>query len=210
MPVVRRAFWGALPLLLIAIAGALTASALGRGVLPNPANDPRLIDRPMDEARYDFAKGCRSSVPSGMKALESWLTENVRGSAWGITRCEKLSEENWSVHSESRAIDWHLDAGIARDRRAAERFIDALLATDRNGEPNALARRMGIQGLIFNCRAWWGHGEEMGRYSYCFKRNGDRRDDLNRTLAHKDHIHIELNWPGARERTSFWRSPVAR
>ena len=52
--------------------------------------------------------------------------------------------------------------------------------------------------------------EELGRYSYCFKRNGHRRNDLDRTQAHRDHVHIELNWPGAREQTSFWRSPVSR
>jgi len=24
-------------------------------------------------------------------------------------------------------------------------------------------------------------------------------------MAHKDHLHIGLNWRGARERSSFWR-----
>ena len=68
---------------------------------------------------------------------------------------------------------------------------------------------MGIQGLIFDCHAWWAGMEEMGAYSYCYKRNGDLRHDLDRTQAHRDHIHIELNWDGAKKKTSFWRSPVA-
>jgi hypothetical protein len=25
-----------------------------------------------------------------------------------------------------------------------------------------------------------------------------------------NHIHIELDWAGAKRRTSFWRSPLAR
>jgi hypothetical protein len=29
------------------------------------------------------------------------------------------------------------------------------------------------------------------------------------TTAHRDHVHIELNWAGARKRTSFWGSPAA-
>jgi hypothetical protein len=28
---------------------------------------------------------------------------------------------------------------------------------------------------------------------------------VNRTEAHMDHIHIGLNWAGARKRTSFWK-----
>jgi hypothetical protein len=29
-----------------------------------------------------------------------------------------------------------------------------------------------------------------------------------RPLAHKDHVHLELNWPAARRERSFWRSPL--
>ena len=30
------------------------------------------------------------------------------------------------------------------------------------------------------------------------------RRHVNRTEAHMDHIHIGLNWRGARKRTAFW------
>jgi len=33
-------------------------------------------------------------------------------------------------------------------------------------------------------------------------------ESLNPPQAHVDHMHLELNWPGARKRTSFWRSPL--
>ena len=46
---------------------------------------------------------------------------------------------------EGRAIDWHLDAHDAADRRAAERLARMLLAPDSRGNPQALARRMGGQ-----------------------------------------------------------------
>ena len=70
-------------------------------------------------------------------------------------RCEKLSRRNYSLHSEGRALDWHLDARNAADRRAGRRLIKLLLAPDRAGNPHALARRMGIQEIIWDCRAWW-------------------------------------------------------
>jgi hypothetical protein len=84
-----------------------------------------------------------------------------------------------------------------------------LLARDREGEPTALARRMGVQGLIFNCRNWWAGSESMDRYDYCFTPAGKRRRHLDPTQAHRNHIHIELNWAGAKRRTSFWRSPLS-
>ena len=90
------------------------------------------------------------------------------------------------------------------------RLIRTLLATDRKGNPRALARRMGVQGLIFDCRAWWAGMERMDEYSYCYRGNGELRDDLERTAAHREHVHIELSWKGAREQTSFWRSSLAR
>jgi hypothetical protein len=184
--------------------------ALAGGLKPNPANSRHLINKPIEDEQYDPATKCRHNTPPGMKALQNWLEHNVRGESWGVYRCEKLKDsDNYSLHSESRAIDWHLEAGHGKDDKAAHRLIDTLLATDRDGNVRALARRMGIQGLIFDCHAWWAGMEEMGEYSYCYKRNGDLRHNLDRTQAHRNHIHIELNWDGAKKKTSFWRSPLA-
>ena len=119
-------------------------------------------------------------------------------------RCEKLTPNDFSVHAEGRALDWHLDARKPAQRRSAMRLIDALLATDSYGQPHALARRMGIQGIIYDCQSWWSGMDEMGEYSYC-----DGGGHLDPTQAHRDHIHLELSWPGARKETSFWRSPLA-
>lgn len=190
----------------LAVAFAAAASAALR---PNPADDRRLVGEPIERFRYDYAKECRKGSRKGTRALQRWLERNVRGDAWGINRCERLGS-GYSIHAEGRALDWRLDAGVRRERRAARRLIDTLLATDSKGRRHALARRMGVQGLIFNCRQWFG-GSGLGRYSYCFKANGKRKKarNLNRTAAHMDHVHIELNWRGARKRTSFWRSPLA-
>ncbi len=187
---------------------ALGAPALA-GLRDNPANDFRLIDRPIEAFRYDRAKRCLDGPPRGMRGLETWLEENVRGVSWGVTRCERLSGSNFSLHSEGRAIDWHLDARQRRDRLAAMRLIRTLIEADDHGERAALARRMGVQGVIFNCKTWWSGQSGLGRYSYCYRPNGKRRHGLDPTQAHIDHIHIELNWPGARKRTSFWRSRLA-
>jgi hypothetical protein len=190
-----------------AVAGAVAASAAA-GLRPNPADDPRLLNEPMDAFHYDYADRCRSKVPPGTRALQHWLEDNVRGETWGIIRCEPLGN-GLSVHSEGRAIDWALDSRVRRERRAAKRLIRTLLKKDANGNLHALALRMGVQGLIYNCKQWYGNAKRLEPYSYCYKRNGKRRRNLDRTAAHMDHVHIELNWRGARKKTSFWQSPLA-
>ena len=116
-----------------------------------------------------------------MQALQKWLEKNVRGESWGIMRCERLGGSSFSLHAEGRAIDWHLDARRSKDRRAAMRLIRTLLAGDRNGEPAALARRMGVQGLIFNCKSWWSGQDGLGKYSYCYRRE---REEARRHRPH--------------------------
>jgi hypothetical protein len=44
----------------------------------------------------------------------------------------------------------------------------------------------------------------MEPYSACFTERGRPRKGVDRTTAHKDHIHLSLSWAGARKRTSFW------
>ncbi len=188
----------------------VAAATVGASIRPsqNPANDPRLLGKPIEDFRYDYARRCRgtSRVPAGMIAFEHWLERNVRGESWGIHNCHKLPGGHQSLHSENRAIDWHLDKAAPKDRRAAMNLIHTLLATDMRGNNAALARRMGVQGLIFNCHDWFAGMHGLGRYSYCFKPNGHLRRHLDSTQAHRNHIHLELDWPGARAKTTFWRS----
>jgi hypothetical protein len=169
----------------------------------NPAN--RLAHLPIDDYRSDDAARCRRKAMPGALALERWLAQNVRGTTWGILRCSKLSRRRYSLHAEGRAVDWHLDAGSAVDRRAARRLITLLLAADRAGNPHALARRMGIQEIIWNCRSWWSGADRLGQYEPCLNREGRPRRRVSVTIAHRDHVHIGLNLDGARKRTSFWR-----
>jgi hypothetical protein len=191
-------------MLFAAVAGAAQAKAappqLQKG---NPAD--RMVSEPIDDYRYDHATGCRRKPAKGMLALENWLGLHVRGISWGIMRCEKLSGGNYSLHAEGRALDWHLDVNDPTDRRAARKLIRLLLATDRAGNEHALARRMGVQEIIWDCQSWWSGSDEMDDYSVCFTERGKRRKGVSATLAHRDHVHIGLSRAGAAMRTSFWR-----
>jgi hypothetical protein len=199
-------------LLLIALALCAPAPALAVSAIPssfgpvsgNPAD--RLAGLPIEDFRYDHARRCRQQPTPGALALQSWLGAHFAGESWGIMRCEKLGRHDWSLHAEGRALDWHLDARTESGRRAGHRLLKLLLATDRAGDPFALARRMGIQEIIWDCRAWWSGADGFVEYAPCYGKSGRCRRHVDATIAHLDHVHIGLSWPGARRETSFWRS----
>jgi hypothetical protein len=157
----------------------------------------------IDPYQYDYAKKCLKHPQKGTLALQRWLEKNAGGVSWGIMRCEKLGSGK-SLHSEGRAIDWHLDVHDAHDRAEANRLIKLFLAKDKAGNNHALARRMGIQELIWNCKGWFSGDGGMRPYSVCFDSDGRPRK-VDDTSAHRNHIHIGLNWAGARMQTSFWK-----
>ena len=200
-------------MLVLAVILAVPAIALGsfgnvfREVAGNPAD--KLGSLPIDGYRYDRATHCVKRPQRGTVALQDWLARHAGGSSWGIIRCEKWGPHSASLHAEGRALDWHLDVHNPADKREAERIINLLLAPDKFGNEHALARRMGVQEIIWNCHSWWSGGATMQKYSLCYDRKGKRKrvDDTN---AHRNHIHLGLSWPGARMRTTYWQAQAAR
>ena len=166
-----------------------------------------LAARPLEDLRRDNARGCAKGPQPGAVALESWIGRHFSGESWGIFNCRHVEDTSqWSLHAEGRALDWRLDAAIPREKAAADRLIRRLLAPDGKGRPFALARRMGVQELVFNCRIWEADGLGLSRYKRCRHRpHGRKRKPIHRTIEHLDHVHIGLNWDGAKKRTSFWR-----
>ncbi len=190
--------------IVVLLLASVVSEAFAGGFLPvrgNPAD--KLADVPIDDYQYDHAKDCRKSPAKGTQALASWLDVNAGGSFWGIMRCERWGKGRASLHAEGRALDWHLNVHNGADRREADRIIKLLLAPDRTGNPHALARRMGVQEIIWNCRSWFSGGDSLRPYSPCYDNKG-RRKKIDDTTAHRDHIHFGLNWPGAKKRTTFW------
>lgn len=177
----------------------LPAAALARA---NPADE--LTHLPIEASVYDPATHCSSKTRPGVVELQRWLEENVRGVFWGSYRCEKWGKHEASLHAENRAIDWHLDASVAADRRAATELIDLLLAADSLGNEQALARRMGVEELIWDCQYWGAGMPEFQPYRPCYGKRGKLRANVDNTVAHRDHIHIGMTKAGAAAKTSFW------
>lgn len=183
------------------LAASLAALALAGGAVaaetldPNPANDPELISKRLDPVRYDGGGNCVRDEPRGSKALIHWMKANTsRRTAYGTIRCDG------GVHGTGRALDWMLDARDPKQKRLAMRVINTWLADDARGRPHALARRMGIQLIIYNCR-WWQAGDSGWQpYGAC----SGSKAGTDPTQGHIDHIHVELTKPAAALRTSYW------
>jgi hypothetical protein len=188
-------------LLSVLILLALPSAALAARA--NPADE--LVDIPIEASVYDPATHCSSKPRPGVVALQGWLEENVRGVFWGSYRCEKWGKHEASLHAENRAIDWHLDAAVPADRKAAEGLIDLLVAADSAGNEQALARRMGVEELIWDCEYWAAGMPEFQPYRPCYGKRGKPRRHVDTTVAHRDHVHIGMTKAGAKGQTSFWR-----
>ncbi|HEX8066802.1 MAG TPA: hypothetical protein VF520_09775 [Thermoleophilaceae bacterium] len=186
---------------LAALAAAVAPAPAAAVPATNPADALGAIA--VDDYGYDYAKGCRKAPQPGTLALKAWLERNAGGSFWGTMRCEKLGASNYSLHAEGRAIDWHLDVHDSAQKREADRLVRLWLAPDKLGNDHALARRMGIQEIIWNCRSWWSGPGGLHPYSACYDSKGRRRK-VDDTTAHRNHIHVGLNWLGAKKRASFW------
>jgi peptidoglycan hydrolase-like protein with peptidoglycan-binding domain len=90
-----------------------------------------------------------------------------------------------SEHYDGRAIDWQLDAYDPADRRIGDAVVTWL--TDDDGE---MAKRFGIQSIIWNHRAWHSSDETWKGYVG--------------QSPHTDHVHFSFTWDGAMMRTSWW------
>ena len=137
---------------LLSLASAAQAFRLPEELLElkgNPAN--RLAELPADEEIYDPARRCDPKAKPGVVRFTRWLQQHAQGAFWGSYRCEKWGKRSASLHAENRAVDWHLDASRPADKRAARNLIRLLLAPDRVGTPRALARRMGVEEIIWDC-----------------------------------------------------------
>lgn len=176
-------------------------------VANNPAD--RLADRPLERLRGYFEevpRGCKNVKRSGVSRFVSWLKRNTkRGSAGNRYRCENLGGgAGYSFHSDGRALDFSLNANKSGDYAQARRLIALLLARDRTGKGAALARRMGIIEIIWDC-SYWAQSqvdEETGQtafeqYFLCPTRST--------SIAHRNHIHFSFTRAGAAGQTSFWK-----
>jgi hypothetical protein len=188
-----------------AMAAPAQAFRLPANFGPFPGNPADKLASPIDDEVYDPATHCSGPQHrKGMVALQRWLEASRRGVFWGSYRCERWGTHSASLHAEDRAIDWHLDVTNSADKAGARKLIDLLLAPDQAGNQHALARRMGVEELIWDCSYWSAGMDDFQRYGVCYGRSGKPRKHVDPTAGHRDHVHIGMTKRGAAGRTSYW------
>ena len=147
-------------------------------------------------AGYQPQTTCSPRAKPGVVDLSRRLLRSYPGTrSLGIVRA--CAAGGRSEHKEGRAFDWGgLRASRAADRAKVKNFTTWLFAKDRHGNRNAVARRMGIQYVIWNKRIWGAYAASSGWRKY------------TGANPHTDHVHISFTWAGARKKTSFWTGKV--
>ena len=150
-------------------------------VVPEPPVNENLPEEV--DARGAFAQqiSCDPLDRPGVTAFALLISEHYgRPIFTGARPCIDYA----SFHHDGRAMDWPLAAWNAQDRMIADAVIVWL--TDNNGE---MAKRFGIEYLIWNYQIWYADGRGWSFYD---------------GHPHDDHIHFSFTWDGAQMRTSWW------
>ena len=147
--------------------------------LPEGVELPKDVD---EAAVFQRNVICDPVAKPGVIAVANLLGQAYDRPGYTLSRsCIDLRSE----HYDGRAVDWQLNAYDPMERRIGD--AAATWLTDNDGE---VARRLGIQSIIWNNRAW--HASDGTWKNYVGQ------------SQHTDHIHISLTWDGANMRTSWW------
>ena len=196
-----RRFLVAVTALATLFAGLAFATSAAATPAPHvPAGLPRAIE-PL--APYVAQTACSPTTKPGTAKLARLLAATYRGTSYNtVYACG--TDGPVSEHYDGRAIDWMVSIRNSAQHSDALAVISWLLATDSHGNHYAMARRLGVQYLIYDNRIWGSWDGKWEAYNNCAKLTSRAYD----TSCHRDHMHISLSWNGAMGRTTFWTGQV--
>ncbi|MGW5363062.1 hypothetical protein [Actinopolymorpha pittospori] len=154
-------------------------------VYPRTPSFPRTIDA---YATYQGGTTCSPTAKPGVVDVRNLILQTYGRVSWSIARpCSSSVNE----HKEGRALDIGFDARTTRGYNQGNDFLHWLLFPDQYGNPNAMARRLGVMYVIWNHRMWRAYNPRGWRL-------------YTGSNPHVDHVHISFNWNAAMRRTSWW------
>ena len=160
------------------------AFGLATSVPPPPT---KTLPAELDFApKYQEGYRCLSGNLPGPVAFAKLLNSHYGTHVYGINRtCA-------AEHGEGRALDWMVNANTADGLALGNAITRWLSAPDAQGRPGAMARRFGINDLIWNRQMWRAYDPGRGWAPY------------SGVSPHTDHIHTSFTWDGAYQQTSWW------
>jgi peptidoglycan hydrolase-like protein with peptidoglycan-binding domain len=180
----------------LALAGPASAT------VPTPPHALPTAIEPL--ATYVAQSSCDPTVKPGTRELASLLTRTYPGTTWGSAyACG--TDGSVSEHYEGRAIDWMVSYRVSWQRADATSLVNWLLATDKAGNHFAMARRLGVQYIIWDNRIWGSWDGRWEDYNGCSATPSTSYDNA----CHRTHVHLSLSWNGAMGQTTFWSGRVS-
>ena len=175
--------------------GAVSASVLAFPLASAPADGAvfptpkptRALPAALDVAApYQKGTQCLTENQPGAVAFAKLLNATYGTRSYGILRhCA-------AEHGEGRALDWMINASNKDQLALANSLTRWLAAPDSQGRAGAMAKRFGINYIIWNRQQWRAYDPARGWAAYYG------------VSPHTDHIHFSFNWDGAYKRTSWW------
>ena len=145
-------------------------------------------------ASYDPQTTCSPTPKAGVTGFRDILNQAYGSHTGYISR--DCADGGTSEHKEGRALDYMLDINNSADHADANDILTWLLATDKYGNKNAMARRLGIMYVIWDRQIWGSYKADEGWRPY------------TGTNPHTDHIHFSFSWAGAKRQTTWWTSAI--
>jgi hypothetical protein len=204
---------------LVAVAAVMTGMTppaigvvpAGAPVATVPATPSRLPAAIEQFAEYEGQTLCTPATKSGVQKLVNLIRATYGQEDIGVGR--SCSDGGQSEHKEGRAIDWMIDTSSATAKADAQSFLTWLLATDKAGNTNAMARRLGIMYIGWNNKMWRGYDPGLGWTDLkgcSIAGSVKNKSAAYNTYCHRNHIHLSLSWDSAQGATSFWTGKVTQ
>jgi hypothetical protein len=153
-------------------------------------------------AYYEIVDRFGGSPGTMYSCRERWDAANnpdCNGTVVNPVTAPNFESTCWSNHARGRAIDVMVGrVGNGYNTTRGRNIVNWLLATDANGNPNAIARRLGVQQILFNDRCWNSDGD----------RGITNLDQMRQCgIGHFDHVHLDFTEAGSMGQVSYWGAP---
>jgi hypothetical protein len=146
---------------------------------------------------------CEPETKPGVTIVAGLLrsTYDIGGST--TRECDAAWSYEFSYHKMGLALDWRVDTTDPHGWASGLSLLRWLLATDSEGSEFAVARRIGVTGLIWHNMVW--SARDPVWKVYCDPRDAseDRCID-DATARHDDHMHIAFSLESGYLHTSFF------
>ena len=204
---IRRIGIGVVTALAVAVPATVAMATVPEYKTVKPAAKPASVNPKVkihhgtpgpDKLGTSSVTKCSGGPAAGTQRLANYIEYWwPRGENWGIYNCRSVAAAAATACTRAAGPTTTTCRCTTRRTRPRATLVVAFLRADTKGNKYALAKRFGVQEIIWNCKIWTAAraSEGLRPYGACPTSN---------TIAHRDHVHIGQNLRGAQGRTTAY------